>query len=148
MTSSVTRLDTSARTSGRVAPALRHDWTRAEALGLYDLPFMDLLFRAQCVHRASFDPNTVQRSRLLSIKTGGCAEDCGYCSQSAHHKTGLKASKLMEVERVLAEAKKAKAPGATRYCMGAAWRSPKARDMDVRRAPWSKASRRSAWRRA
>ena len=111
MTSSVTRLDTSARTSGRVAPALRHDWTRAEALGLYDLPFMDLLFRAQCVHRASFDPNKVQKSRLLSIKTGGCAEDCGYCSQSAHHKTGLKASKLMEVERVIAEAKKAKAAG-------------------------------------
>ena len=131
MTSSVTRLDTSARTSGRVAPALRHDWTRAEALGLYDLPFMDLLFRAQCVHRASFDPNKVQKSRLLSIKTGGCAEDCGYCSQSAHHKTGLKASKLMEVERVIAEAKKAKAQGATRYCMGAAWRSPKARDMDT-----------------
>ena len=92
---------------------------------------MDLLFRAQSVHRASFDPNKVQKSRLLSIKTGGCAEDCGYCSQSAHHKTGLKASKLMEVERVIAEAKKAKAQGATRYCMGAAWRSPKARDMDT-----------------
>jgi biotin synthase len=92
---------------------------------------MDLLFRAQSVHRTSFDPNKVQMSRLLSIKTGGCAEDCGYCSQSAHHKTGLKASKLMEVERVLAEAKKAKAAGATRYCMGAAWRSPKQRDMDV-----------------
>jgi biotin synthase len=90
-----------------------------------------LLFRAQSVHRTSFDPNKVQMSRLLSIKTGGCAEDCGYCSQSAHHKTGLKASKLMEVERVITEAKKAKAAGATRYCMGAAWRSPKARDMDV-----------------
>ena len=131
MTSSVTRLDTSARTPGRAAAALRHDWTRAEALGLYDLPFMDLLFRAQTVHRASFDPNKVQKSRLLSIKTGGCAEDCGYCNQSAHHKTGLKASKLMEVERVIAEAKKAKAQGASRYCMGAAWRSPKSRDMDV-----------------
>ncbi len=110
---------------------IRHDWTSAEALALYDLPFMDLLFRAQSVHRTSFDPNKVQMSRLLSIKTGGCAEDCGYCSQSAHHKTGLKASKLMEVERVITEAKKAKAAGATRYCMGAAWRSPKARDMDV-----------------
>jgi len=131
MTSSVTRLDTSARTPGRAAAALRHDWTRGEALGLYDLPFMDLLFRAQTVHRASFDPNKVQKSRLLSIKTGGCAEDCGYCNQSAHHKTGLKASKLMEVERVIAEAKKAKAQGASRYCMGAAWRSPKSRDMDV-----------------
>ena len=92
---------------------------------------MDLLFRAQTLHRAAFDPNKVQMSRLLSIKTGGCAEDCGYCSQSAHHKTGLKASKLMEVERVITEAKKAKAAGATRYCMGAAWRSPKARDMDT-----------------
>jgi biotin synthase len=110
---------------------IRHDWTSAEALALYDLPFMDLLFRAQSVHRTSFDPNKVQMSRLLSIKTGGCAEDCGYCSQSAHHKTGLKASKLMEVERVITEAKKAKAAGATRYCMGAAWRSPKARDMGV-----------------
>jgi biotin synthase len=131
MPSNVTRLDRSARPSARAALSLRHDWTRAEALALYDLPFMDLLFRAQTVHRASFDPNKVQMSRLLSIKTGGCAEDCGYCSQSAHHKTGLKASKLMEVERVIAEAQKAKAQGATRYCMGAAWRSPKARDMDV-----------------
>lgn len=131
MPSSVTRLDTSARPSPRAASALRHDWTRAEALALYELPFMDLLFRAQTVHRAAFDPNKVQMSRLLSIKTGGCAEDCGYCSQSAHHKTGLKASKLMEVERVITEAKKAKAAGATRYCMGAAWRSPKARDMDT-----------------
>ena len=109
--------------------ALRHDWSRAEVRALFELPFMDLLFRAQTVHRATFDPNKVQMSRLLSIKTGGCAEDCGYCSQSAHHKTGLKASKLMEVERVISEAKKAKAQGATRYCMGAAWRSPKARDM-------------------
>jgi biotin synthase len=130
MPSSVTRLDTSPRPSP-AASALRHDWTRAEALALYELPFMDLLFRAQTAHRAAFDPNKVQMSRLLSIKTGGCAEDCGYCSQSAHHKTGLKASKLMEVERVIAEAKKAKAAGATRYCMGAAWRSPKARDMDT-----------------
>lgn len=131
MTSNVTRLDASARPSPRAASAPRHDWTRAEAMALYDLPFMDLLFRAQMVHRASFDPNKVQMSRLLSIKTGGCAEDCGYCSQSAHHKTGLKASKLMEVERVINEAKKAKAAGATRYCMGAAWRSPKTRDMDT-----------------
>jgi biotin synthase len=131
MASSVTRLDPAARAPARGASALRHDWTRDEALALYDLPFMDLVFRAQSVHRASFDPNKVQMSRLLSIKTGGCAEDCGYCSQSAHHKTGLKASKLMEVERVIGEAKKAKAAGATRYCMGAAWRSPKARDMEV-----------------
>jgi biotin synthase len=131
MTSTVARLDSSARAGNRAGPAIRHDWTSEEALALYELPFMDLLFRAQSVHRTSFDPNKVQMSRLLSIKTGGCAEDCGYCSQSAHHKTGLKASKLMEVERVLTEAKKAKAAGATRYCMGAAWRSPKQRDMDV-----------------
>ena len=137
MASTVTRIDPSLRVSGptnsrpTAAQGLRHDWTRAEALALYDMPFMDLLFRAQTVHRASFDPNKVQMSRLLSIKTGGCAEDCGYCSQSAFHKTGLKASKLMEVQRVIDEAKKAKAAGATRYCMGAAWRSPKARDMDT-----------------
>lgn len=111
--------------------AIRHDWSRADARALYDLPLMDLLFRAQTVHRANFDPNAVQMSRLLSIKTGGCAEDCGYCSQSAHHESGLKASKLMEVQRVIEEAKKAKAAGATRYCMGAAWRSPKARDMEA-----------------
>lgn len=110
---------------------IRHDWTRAEAQALYTLPFNDLLFEAQTVHRRHFDPNRIQMSRLLSIKTGGCPEDCHYCSQSAHNPTGLKASKLMEVERVLAEARKAKAGGATRYCMGAAWRSPKERDMDV-----------------
>ena len=109
----------------------RRDWTRGEAAALYALPFNDLLFRAQTVHRANFDPNRVQKSQLLSIKTGGCAEDCGYCSQSAHHPSGLKASKLMEVERVLAAAKKAKDGGATRYCMGAAWREPKNRDMDA-----------------
>ncbi len=109
----------------------RRQWTRAEAQALYDLPFNDLLFKAQTVHRAHFDPNAVQMSRLLSIKTGGCPEDCGYCSQSAHHATGLKASKLMEVQRVIEEARKAKAAGATRYCMGAAWREPKDRDMPM-----------------
>ena len=110
--------------------APRHDWTREQARALYQAPFNDLLFGAQTVHRRNFDPNQVQMSRLLSIKTGGCAEDCGYCSQSAHHATGLKASKLMAVDKVLAEAAQAKAAGATRYCMGAAWREPKARDMD------------------
>ncbi|MDC0738450.1 biotin synthase BioB [Cognatishimia sp. SS12] len=110
---------------------LRTDWTREEADAIYNLPFMDLLYRAQTVHRAHFDPNQVQRSKLLSIKTGGCAEDCAYCSQSARNGAKLSASKLIEVERVIAEAKKAKAGGATRYCMGAAWRSPKDRDMDV-----------------
>jgi biotin synthase len=106
-------------------------WTREQALALYEAPFNDLLFQAQTVHRRHFDPNKVQLSRLLSIKTGGCPEDCGYCSQSAHHASGLKASRLMEVERVVAEARKARAAGATRYCMGAAWRSPKDRDMDA-----------------
>ncbi|KLK92468.1 biotin synthase [Microvirga vignae] len=106
-------------------------WTLDGARELYAMPFNDLLFRAQTVHRANFDPNRVQLSKLLSIKTGGCPEDCGYCNQSAHHATGLKASKLMEVERVIAEARKAKEGGATRYCMGAAWRSPKPRDMDM-----------------
>ena len=108
----------------------RHDWTRAEAEELYKQPFNELLFQAQTVHRRHFDPNRIQLSRLLNIKTGGCAEDCAYCSQSAHYSTGLSASKLMEVERVIAEARKAQASGATRYCMGAAWRSPKERDLD------------------
>ncbi|MGE6781987.1 biotin synthase BioB [Ensifer adhaerens] len=106
-------------------------WTQAEAEKIYNFPFNDLLYRAHTVHRAHFDPNAIQMSRLLSIKTGGCAEDCGYCSQSAHYPTGLRASKLMEVERVLAEARKARDGGATRYCMGAAWRSPKERDMEA-----------------
>ena len=122
----------------RVAPhpgtqlgTVRHDWTRAEIKALFDLPFPDLMFQAQTVHRQNFDPREVQISTLLSIKTGGCPEDCGYCSQSAHHESGLKASKLMEVEKVLAEARAAKAAGATRFCMGAAWRSPKDRDLET-----------------
>ncbi len=106
-------------------------WNLSDARKIYNLPFNDLLFQAHSVHREGFDPNAVQLSRLLSIKTGGCPEDCGYCSQSAHNPTGLKASKLMAVERVLAEARKAKEGGATRYCMGAAWRSPKDRDMET-----------------
>ncbi|RVA24441.1 biotin synthase BioB [Mesorhizobium sp. M7D.F.Ca.US.004.03.1.1] len=106
-------------------------WTLEKARAVHDAPFNNLLFLAQTVHRENFDPNKVQLSRLLSIKTGGCPEDCGYCSQSAHHETGLKASKLMEVRRVIAEATKARDAGATRYCMGAAWRNPKARDMDA-----------------
>ncbi|WP_026363009.1 biotin synthase BioB [Methylopila sp. M107] len=107
-------------------------WTRADAKALYGKPFADLMFQAQTVHRQNFDPNRVQMSRLLSIKTGGCPEDCGYCSQSARMPgEKLKASKLMEVERVIEEARKAKEGGATRYCMGAAWRSPKDRDMDM-----------------
>jgi biotin synthase len=117
-------------TPSATVPAPKYkSWTQADARQLYELPFNDLLFRAQTVHRENFDPNRVQLSKLLSIKTGGCPEDCGYCSQSAHYPTGLKASKLMEVERVLTEARKARDGGATRYCLGAAWRSPKQRDL-------------------
>ncbi|WP_170418599.1 biotin synthase BioB [Ruegeria atlantica] len=106
-------------------------WSREAAQALYDLPLMDLLFRAQSVHRENFDPNKIQTSKLLSIKTGGCAEDCAYCSQSARNGSKLSASKLIEVQRVLAEARKARDGGATRFCMGAAWREPKDRDMDA-----------------
>ncbi len=110
---------------------LRHDWTRAEVKAIYELPMPDLMFQAQTVHRMNFDPTEVQISTLLSIKTGGCPEDCSYCPQSSHYETGLSASKLMEVDKVLAEARAAKAAGATRFCMGAAWRSPKDRDMET-----------------
>lgn len=108
---------------------LRHDWSIDDVLALFALPFPDLLFRAQTVHRQSFDPSRVQFAQLLSIKTGGCPEDCGYCAQSAHFETGVKASKLMADEAILSAARDAKANGATRFCMGAAWRSPKDRDM-------------------
>ena len=111
--------------------APRSDWTRVEVEALFALPFPDLLFRAQCAHRAHFDPTRVQVSTLLSIKTGGCPEDCSYCTQSVHNETGLKATRMMEVEAVLAEARAAKKAGASRFCMGAAWRSPKDRDLDA-----------------
>jgi biotin synthase len=111
--------------------APRSDWTREEIAGLFALPFPELMFRAATVHRAHFDPTQVQTSTLISIKTGGCPEDCGYCSQSAKYDTGLKASKLMEVEKVLAEARAAKEAGASRFCMGAAWRNPKDKDLDA-----------------
>jgi biotin synthase len=107
----------------------RHDWTLAEIEALFDLPFPELIFQAASVHRTWFDPTEVQRSQLLSIKTGGCAEDCGYCSQSAHFDTGLKASRLMAAQAVIEEAKAAKASGAQRFCMGAAWRDLKDRDV-------------------
>ncbi|MFM6988068.1 MAG: biotin synthase BioB [Arenimonas sp.] len=109
---------------------IRHDYSRAEVLALLDLPFADLMHRAGEIHRANFDPNQVQVSTLLSIKTGGCTEDCAYCPQAARYDTGLKAQKLMEVDDVLAKAAQAKAAGATRFCMGAAWRSPKDRDLE------------------
>lgn len=107
---------------------LRHDWTLAEITQLMDLPFNDLLFQAQSTHRQNFDANAVQVSTLLSIKTGGCSEDCGYCSQSARNKTGLERERLMPIAEVLEQAKAAKASGASRFCMGAAWRSPKEKD--------------------
>jgi biotin synthase len=109
---------------------VRNDWTKAEIAALFELPFTELVFRAAAIHRQNFASDEVQISTLLSIKTGGCPEDCGYCSQSASHETGLKASKLMEIEKVLADARAAKAAGATRFCMGAAWRSPKDKDLD------------------
>jgi biotin synthase len=108
-----------------------HDWTRADIAALFELPFPDLIFHAQRIHRRHFDPREVQISTLLSIKTGGCPEDCAYCPQSARYDTGVKAEKLMEVEAVLAEARAAKAAGASRFCMGAAWRSPKDRDLEL-----------------
>ncbi len=111
--------------------ALRTDWTREEIAALFALPFPELMFRAQSIHRRNFDPTKVQVSTLLSIKTGGCPEDCAYCPQSAAHDTGLKAGKLMEIEAVLAEASRARDAGATRFCMGAAWRSPKDKDLDT-----------------
>jgi len=113
------------------ANGARRGRSRADIAALFDLPLLDLLYEAQRVHRAHHPANAVQLSTLLSIKTGGCPEDCGYCSQSAHAKTGLKADKLMEVDAVLAAAAEAKANGSGRFCMGAAWRNPKDRDMDA-----------------
>lgn len=110
--------------------ALRHDWSRDEIADLFAQPFNDLVFEAQSVHRLNFDPNEVQISTLLSIKTGGCPEDCGYCPQAAQYDTGVDAEKLMSVDAVVAEATSAKAAGASRFCMGAAWRNPKDHDLD------------------
>jgi len=107
----------------------RTDWTRDEIAALFDLPFMDLLYEAQTIHRAHHPRNEVQLSTLLSIKTGGCPEDCGYCNQSVHAETGLKATRLMDVRAVLQSAAQAKDAGSGRFCMGAAWRNPKDRDM-------------------
>nr|ART36152.1 B352 [uncultured bacterium] len=112
-----------------IARDIRTDWTRDEIAALFDLPFADLMFAAQTIHRAHFAANEVQLSTLLSIKTGGCPEDCGYCSQSASAESGLKAEKLMDVDAVLEQARAAKDAGSGRFCMGAAWRSPKDRDM-------------------
>ena len=109
---------------------VRNDWTRQEVRALFALPFPELMFEAARVHRMHFDPSEVQISTLLSIKTGGCPEDCAYCPQSAKYHTGVKAEKLMSLDAVLAEARAAKASGASRFCMGAAWREPKDRDVE------------------
>lgn len=116
-------------------PSESHDnaetppWTAAQVQALFEAPFNDLLFQAQSLHRQHFDPNQVQLSALLSIKTGGCPEDCGYCPQSAHHAVDLEAGKLMDTADIIAAAREAKAAGATRFCMGAAWRNPRDRDL-------------------
>ena len=122
------------KTDTQLAPA----WTRDSIQALFDLPFMDLVFQAQTVHRANHDPNTVQLSSLLSIKTGACPEDCKYCPQSARYKTGLKNERLMPLDQIVAAAETAKANGAERFCMGAAWRTPK--DADIQE--WRQQSRR------
>ncbi len=119
-----------ARSTPPDSPGAAVRWRVADVEALFALPFMDLLHQAQQVHRENFDPNEVQLSTLLSIKTGGCSEDCGYCPQSAHFETGVEASKLMPLAEVVEAAQAARAQGATRFCMGAAWRSPKERDME------------------
>jgi biotin synthase len=113
----------------RTVDSIRHDWTLAEIEALFELPFTELVFRAAEVHRRHFDPTELQLSQLLSVKTGGCPENCGYCAQSQHFKTGVAASKLMDAEIVIAAAAEAKAGGAQRFCMGAAWRDLKDRDL-------------------
>jgi biotin synthase len=117
------------QTSAAANP-IRHDWSHVEVQALFGLPFMELLYRAQGVHRAHFDPNEVQLSTLLSIKTGACPEDCAYCPQSIRYSTGLQNEPLLDVGAVKTAAAQAKAAGASRFCMGAAWRSPKDRDLD------------------
>ena len=112
------------------SPLVRHDWTSKETLNLLRQPFNDLVHSAQRIHRQNFDPNKVQLSTLMNIKTGGCPEDCAYCPQSAHYKTGVGAEKIASVEEVVSQAKAAKNKGATRFCMGAAWRQPKKSDLE------------------
>jgi biotin synthase len=118
-------------TTAAPAASPRSDWTHEELRALFDLPLPELIFRAQNVHRRHFDPTAVQISTLLSIKTGGCPEDCAYCPQSSQYQTGVRAERLMPLDAVLAEARAARDAGASRFCMGAAWRSPKDRDLDT-----------------
>jgi len=125
MTQTATESDCAPLSAG-----LRFDWRLDEIEALYDMPFNDLLFRAQSVHREHFDPNAVQVSTLLSIKTGGCPEDCGYCPQSVHHEASVPAEKLMDVDAVVEAARNARQAGASRFCMGAAWRNPRGRNFE------------------
>ncbi len=113
------------------SPVIRHDWSRDEVEALFELPFAELLYQAMTTHRACFDPCQVQLSTLLSIKTGGCPEDCAYCPQSAHYKTGLRSEALMPLSDVLVQARRALESGASRFCMGAAWRSPRDHDVEA-----------------
>ena len=119
-----------ARPAAQPATTATPAWTLEQIEALFNLPFNDLLYRAQQVHRANFDANTVQLSTLLSIKTGGCPEDCGYCPQAARHHTGVESQSVLPIDEVLTAAKAAKDKGATRFCMGAAWRGPKQKDLD------------------
>lgn len=125
-----TVVDASTIKKNKPVPQAPQRWTVAQILELFELPFSDLIHRAQTVHRENFDPNAVQVSTLLSIKTGGCSEDCGYCPQAARYHTGVKNEDLMQLDEVLAAAKAAKESGASRFCMGAAWRGPKQRDLE------------------
>ena len=113
-----------------VTPIIPTAWPVDDVLALFNLPFNELMFRAQTVHRENFDPTEVELATLLSIKTGGCPEDCGYCPQAARYDTGVTAQKILPLEEVLTAAREAKAHGATRFCMGAAWREPKDRDLE------------------
>lgn len=130
MSTSSTNVMADAKANMNQANPIRHDWAVDEIEALFELPFNDLLFKAQTLHRTFFDPNTVQVSTLMSIKTGSCPEDCAYCPQSAHHDTGLEKEKLLAIENILKEARAAKEKGASRFCMGAAWRSLNDRDVD------------------
>lgn len=123
-------IDTNSIKRNAPAPEVEQRWTVAQIVALFEMPFSDLIHRAQVVHRENFDPNAVQVSTLLSIKTGGCSEDCGYCPQAARYHTEVENEDLMQLEDVLAAAKAAKENGASRFCMGAAWRGPKQRDLE------------------
>ena len=133
---------TTSETSGEI----RHDWTTEEVEALYHLPLTELVFRAQSAHRRHHDPVSVQRCTLLSIKTGGCPEDCGYCPQSAHYDTGVAREGLMDEAPVLAAARAARDAGSTRFCMGAAWREAKDGEAFDRVLGWWKASPASGWK--